>query len=399
MRARAVLVAVTVLVASLGTVGVASANRAAVGVGTGSSQGALQTGSQGTGAVQEDCSFPVSATDTTETEVTVAERPERIVVLQPSDAQITWAVGAQDRVVGMPVTAYTEYLDGRSGRTNVKNEEGTVNVEQVVGLNPDLVLAANVTSIDTVRQLRSAGVTVYHFENVESLAGIAENIETVGQLTGNCEGGEREAAQFRERVETVRRAAEMAEERPPALYYFFGFTAGADTHIGDVIETAGAENVATAAGIDGYQRISAEVVASRDPAWIVYPDSASLPTGAPYNGTTALRENQTVELNSNFISQPGPRVVVPLTRLARTFHPEAYERANASTPTPTPTPSPSPSPVTTGGGGETPATTTAAVETPTSPTNTATDGPGMGALGAVAALVLTTLALLAGRRD
>jgi iron complex transport system substrate-binding protein len=347
--------------------------------------------SSAAGLAQEECSYPVTLTDTTGTEVTLGEPPERVVALQPSDAQTLWAIGAQERVVGMPVTQYTDYLDDRDQTTNVKNEDGSVNVEQVVGLNPDVVIAANATRIETVRQLRDAGLTVYHFETTESLAGIRENIETIGQLAGKCAGAADTAASFQERVETVQRASEMADDRPSVLYYFFSFTTGDGTHIHDVIETAGGENVAASAGLSGYQSLSAEIVADRNPEWIVYPDDASVPTGAPYNGTTAVQENQTVALRRNYISQPGPRVVIPLTRLARTWHPEALERANESMATTTTT-----APQTTTDAA-TSVDDTTSTSTSGSPTPTSGSGPGFGPLVALGSLVAT--ALLVRRRD
>ena len=334
----------------------------------------------GPAAIQESCSFPVTATDTTGTEVTVEERPERIVALQPSDAQALWEIGAQDRVVGMDRSQYTAYLSGRGDTTNVKNDDLTVNTEQVVGLQPDLVLAANTTSVETVRQLRSAGITVYHFGLVTSLDEVARNVETVGRLVGSCESGRESATEFRLSVERAAVAAERADERPDALYYFFETTTGTGTHIHDVIETAGGNNVAADAGIEGYAPVSEEVVVDRDPDWIVYPDDATIPSTDAFDGTTAIREGQTVSLRSNYISQPGVRVAVPLTTLARTWHPDALAAANESV---------NRSDVRENASTATPAATTA------------TSGPGFTAAGGVVGLALgfVAAALLVRRRD
>jgi iron complex transport system substrate-binding protein len=332
-------------------------------------------------ALQTDCSFPVTATDTTGTEVTVDERPERIVALQPSDAQILWDIGAQDRVVGMAKTQYTAYLPGRADKTNVQGDSG-VSVEQVIGLQPDVVIASNVTNIETVRQLRAAGITVYHFGQVTSLSEIDRNIRTVGQLVGSCEGGDAAATEFEVAVERARTASETATDRPDVLYYFFDFTTGTGTHIHDVIETAGGNNLAADAGLEGYRQVNTELVVERDPAWIVYPDDATLPASEAYNGTTAYQEGQTVALRYDYINQPGPRVALPLTKLAKTWHPEALAAANESV---------------TESSMAANATTTA---TPADATTTAS-GPGFGATAGFAGLLVALLgaALLARRAD
>jgi iron complex transport system substrate-binding protein len=335
------------------------------------------------GAVQQtDCTYPVTVTDTTGTEVTIEERPERVVALQPSDAQILWDIGAQDRVVGMAKTQYTAYLPGRGDKTNVKGDSG-VSVEQVIGLQPDVVLAANVTNVETVRQLRSAGVTVYHFGRVTTLSEISRNIRTVGQLVGSCESADETATEFEVAVERARTATERADERPDVLYYFFDFTTGTGTHIHDVIETAGGNNVAADAGIDGYKQVNTEIVVERDPEWIVYPDDATLPNSDAFNGTTAYQQDQTVALRYDYINQPGPRVAVPLTKLAKTWHPEALAAANESVNESSLQDNEL--------GRRTNVTTT--------PNTTVTNGPGFGPLAAVAGLALAALALGGRRRD
>jgi len=109
-----------------------------------------------------DCTFPVSATDATGTEVTIEEEPDEVVALDAASAQTLWEVGAEDTVTGMPVRSYTEYLEGSENRTDVLSEDGlSVDTETVVELEPDLVVAPNFTPPETIQQLRDADLTVY----------------------------------------------------------------------------------------------------------------------------------------------------------------------------------------------------------------------------------------------
>jgi iron complex transport system substrate-binding protein len=283
---------------------------------------AAQQGSQG-------CSFPTTVTDATGTEVTLQEQPDRIVVLAPSDAQTLWAIGAREAVVGMPIGQYTAYLNGTQGKIDVVADDGSVNTEQVVGLQPDVVFAASVTPNETVAQLRQAGLTVYSTDLATSIEDVYGVTERYGRLTGNCEDANETVSEMRTRVNEIENAVDESDQ-PPALYYFYNFTAGQGTHINDVMETAGARNIAAQAGITDYEQISAEIVASRNPEWIVHPADSPVPQGQPYSSTAALEENQTVALRTNLIQQPAPRIVYPLTRLARALHPEAMNEANLS---------------------------------------------------------------------
>jgi len=284
----------------------------------------------GPATAQANCSFPTTATDATGTEVTIEEEPEQVIPILGSPAQIVWELGEQEKVVGMSVAPYTAYLNGSANKTNINNEDGTVNVEQVVGLEPDLVIAPNTTPTATVEQLRAANVTVYKSGLDKSIDSIYTQTELIGRLLGACERADTVINQTRENVTAIREAV-ADEQNPRVLYEFYNFTAGNGTFISEVIETAGGDNIAANAEIEGYMEINEEVVAQRDPEWVVHPSDAPLPTGSPYNATIAYQQNQTLTVNANYMNQPAPRVVIPMRKLARAFHPEAMAEANLST--------------------------------------------------------------------
>ena len=297
--------------------------------GVGPAAATAELGSQP--AQTADCSFPVTATDATGTEVTVEDEPQKVVALGASTAQTLWDVGAKGKVVGMPVNPTTAYLNGSTERTDVyQADEFSVATEEVVGLDPDLVLAPNVIPNESVAALRDAGLTVYKFEFGDSLSGIYEKTNQTGKLVGACEGARETVDATKTRVNAIEQAIE-GEERPNVLYaQGGGFVAGNGTFIHEVIEAAGGENLAADAGIEGYQRISNETVAAQDPDWIIASDASLVPAGEPYASTTALREDQVIALNTTLLSQPAPRVVIPMTEIARNLHPEAMQQANLS---------------------------------------------------------------------
>jgi len=350
-----------------------------------------------------DCSFPVTLTDATGTAVTVEEEPQRVVVLAPSAAQTMWEIGAEETVVGMPVNRFTAYLNGSEERTNVVGEGGQVDVERVVGLDPDLVLAPNITPNETVAQLRDAGLTVYRFDIARSMADVHDETRVTGRLVGEYDAAAERAARTEAQVAAVREAVGDADR--PRVYHALGggFTAGTNTFIHEVITAAGGDNIAAAANITSYARISQEVIAREDPEWIVVNEGMPVPRNAGTNDTTAIREEQVVRVNPNFLNQPGPYVVRALVTLAESFHPGAMAGvdvssvsgevtttcAGASTETDTAP--------TTAAGADGTAVTDAGTATPVPTDTTSAGAPGFGAIGALVAVA--TLALLAGRRS
>ncbi|WP_248897157.1 PGF-CTERM-anchored ABC transporter substrate-binding protein [Haloplanus halobius] len=323
-----------------------------------------------------DCSFPVTRTDATGTAVTLSTPPERIATLNPSAAQTLWEIGAQNRVVG--VSEFARYLDGAEDRTVVNTASGGIRTERLIALDTDLVIAPGTISPDTVSTLRDQGLTVFALESPATIGGVAEQTTLLGRLTGSCAGAAETNAWMHANVEAVREAV-AGEPRPTALYVFSdGWTVGTETFISDVMTTAGTRNVVGDA-VSGYARVSPEVVRERDPDWIVYNDRDGIPDTAAYRETTAVQENQTVEVGVNYLNQPAPRSIVRALRtVAMAVHPDAVgessyvPRSSAEPPVATTT-------------GDT-------------PTATAGDAPGLGVGVAVVGLLSFVVVALDRRR-
>ena len=342
-------------------------------------------------SAQQECEYPLELTDATGETVVIKEEPEEVVVTAPNAAQYLWDIGAREKVTGMPVNFFTSYLEGSEERTNVVGEQGAVVQETVVDLDPDLVLAPNVTAQENIQGLREAGLTVYHYSLATDLENVQELVRQSGQLVGECEGANEVVTGMQETIETIENA--VADEERPTVFYNLGFpfTAGSNTVEHDIITTAGGENLA--ADVDsGYFQISEEVLAAEDPEWIIISAGTELPDVAGIQESTAVQEDQIIEVNANLLNQHGPRTMIPLEQFAEAFHPEAIAEARA-TPTPTVTPT------------ETPAddptpTETMADETPTDVDATETPSDGDDGAGFAIGAALAAIAVLAvvGRR-
>lgn len=324
------------------------------------------------------CSFPVTATDATGTQVTVSKDPQRVVTLNPSAAQIMWEIGGKSKVVG--VSQYAGYLDGASSRTNISGfGNAYVDEEKVINLKPDLVLAPNTIPNSTVQKLRQANLTVYHYRAAASLTDIENQTRLTGKLTGECSGAQETVTHMQTQLETVDKAVN-GTKRPRVLYTFFGYTAGKGTFINQIITTAGGDNVAADAGISGYKKISKETIINQNPQWIIRNDQQpTVPHNQAYNSTYAVKHGNVVVLNRNYISQSAPRVIQPITKLAMTLHPQAYTDANATQ--------------STGTNASTTATSTSTTAQGTTSVNTPGFGIGVAFIG-----ILSALAVIATRK-
>ena len=107
----------------------------------------------------DEAAFPLTVVDDEGTEVVIEALPERIISLSPANTEIVFALGAGDRLVGG--TDFDDYPAEAAALPDVATFTGVV-MEQVVGLEPDLVLAAGnaLTPADDIARMRELGYPV-----------------------------------------------------------------------------------------------------------------------------------------------------------------------------------------------------------------------------------------------
>ena len=272
----------------------------------------------------EGCSYPVNETGVDGEEVRLESPPERVVSLGPSITQTVWELNASSKVVG--IDSHSTYLNATRNLTDV----GKFNYDasRIVNLTPDLVLAANVTTATgVIPELRRADLEVYMYGESRDIESIYEKVNTTARLVGRC----REAVNVVDGMkETVRKVERLGEnKRDPRVLHVLGssgYVAGNGTFIGSVLTKAGGRNVAAESGIEGYREMGSESLVERDPEWISLPEGVEVPNTPGFENTEAVKNGQVVHVNGNYISQPAPRVVVPLKKLAESYRPERYDR-------------------------------------------------------------------------
>lgn len=282
-----------------------------------------------TGPVQaaSSCEYPFTHEDATGTNVTVPSEPETIATAGPSAAQTLWEIGARDKVTGL-FHPFTGFLEDSSRRTNIYNKLGDpIDLETLIALDPDVVLAANIVDNASIQEVRATtDITIVRFRQSADLGFIYDKTRTIGRFSGHCEGAESTVDDMQDRVDTIQRTLGYTKG-PDAFYLLSGFgpfTAGAGTFENDVIEKLDADNIAVSAGIDGYKIISVEEVVDRDPEWIITNTETSIDGVDGLENTTAARKGNVVQVPSHQFAQPAPGLVDGMERLAEAFYPRAF---------------------------------------------------------------------------
>ncbi|GAA0674877.1 PGF-CTERM-anchored ABC transporter substrate-binding protein [Natronoarchaeum mannanilyticum] len=266
-------------------------------------------------AAQSDelnCSYPRTFTDAGGADVQLDEEPQAIVTLNPSAAQTLWEIGAKDKVVG--VSAYASYLDGADERTNVTGASGMTSAEKVVDLDPDLVLAPNTISNDTVDQLRNNDLAVYQFASAASIDDVYDKTERIGELAGACEGATETVEWMQTEIDAVQENVSESD-RPSVYFEFFGTTPGAGTFQHDVITTAGGENVAAEAGLESWAQLSDEKLIEQNPDYLLLLEGSAVPDREAVQSTSAVQNDRIIRVDTNYMQQPAPRVVYAIQEI------------------------------------------------------------------------------------
>jgi iron complex transport system substrate-binding protein len=277
-------------------------------------------------------SYPLTLSDDLGREVTIEEMPVRIVSLSPSNTEILFALNLADRVVG--VSGFSDYPPEAQKKENIGGPYSDVDVEKIVTLQPDLVLASNINSMDTITTLEGLGLTVFGVESTD-LDDLLDDIRTIGQVTGTEAEADALTDEMQARIDAV--TAETAgltqSERPETFLIVWHdpiYTTGEGTFAHDVIERAGGDNIF--GDLEGWPAIDIESLIMRDPEVILV--TAMGGTGSstwdfaltdPRLANVSARQTGRVYyVESDWVELPGPRIVLGLEQVAKCIHPEIF---------------------------------------------------------------------------
>jgi len=155
----------------------------------------------------------IEIVDGLERQVVLAAPAEKIVSLAPSNTEILFAIGAGDQVIGRD--EFSDYPVEAADLPTVGGGFGDYNLEAIVDLEPDLVLAAEINTPEQVKALTDLGLTVFLLANPTTLDEMYVNLLTIAELTGHLEETEGLVEDLQVRVAAVDSAIESAQEFPP----------------------------------------------------------------------------------------------------------------------------------------------------------------------------------------
>ncbi len=277
--------------------------------------------------------FPLRIVDGVGRQVSISEQPETIVSLAPSNTEILFALGLGDKLVA--VSQYCNYPPEVQNKPKVGGFS-TINIEKVVSLEPDLVLATGGVQKKVVRDLERLGLTVISLD-AKRIGDVLQNILLVGKVTGRMESAKRLRSNLEERIRTVtNKTGDLPDTQRPRVFYEVQYdplmTAGPGTFIDDLIHLAGGVNIASDSATE-FPVYNLEILIERNPEVIIVSFShgsimasvEGVKNRKRWQITDAVKNNRLYGIHADLVSRPGPRIVDGLEDIAKYIHPELFK--------------------------------------------------------------------------
>ncbi len=283
---------------------------------------------------------PISVVDDVGRNVTITNYPPaRIVSLAPTCTYILFALELESKIVGVDEfsgypTEVAEWIEAgiEAGNLTTVGQYAGISIETVVGLKPDLILAAMRYQISIAESLANLGlpaVVLYPDKYDDVLA----DISLVGKVTDQIDEAEALLADIQKKAKEI--VDKTLDAPRPRVYVEYSFNGGYQTFGGEsftseLIYMAGGINIFS--GYAGaYMATSTEEVLKANPEIIIISkgsmaDAAGLTpetirTRPGWNEIYAVQNDQIYEMEERLMV-PGPQMMESLEVLATVLHPE-----------------------------------------------------------------------------
>lgn len=241
--------------------------------------------------------------------IELAKAPERIVSISPAITEVMYLVGAQNKLVG--ISDFCMYPPETAKITKIGGMHN-INFEVLLSLHPDVVLIGSMISQKDVDAIEKMGIPVVCIVEEKSMEGMADMMEVIGRITQCEEKASSEASNWRDKIDGIRQENAQDSTTRKKVYYVVGFgdagdfTAPKNTHIDEIIELAGCENVGKKLST---WNISREVLFEANPDIILIrkEDKEAFCNQYPYTLLPAVKENRVYPIESGWIDIVSPR--------------------------------------------------------------------------------------------
>ncbi|OUS23778.1 hypothetical protein A9Q99_27475 [Gammaproteobacteria bacterium 45_16_T64] len=278
--------------------------------------------------------YPLTIIDPVGREMVIAEKPRRIVSAILAGDEMLMALVDQRNVVSVTYLVDQPANKNVNGFYDASILRNHGDIEEILSVEPDLVLVAAYSNAASVELLLASGVPVVRVANYHSHQDLRDNVRLLSRVLGVEGRGEQWIAEMDRRIDRVQMAVKN-QTRPRVLYYSLGgATRAPGTLMDESIVYAGGYNVVAETGLKGYTQISKEMAISLLPDVILLDDRMAQDEGVgrdqlmndyAWAEVPAIKNNRVYSERNPLLLSVTPARVLGLNQLARWLHPAVFE--------------------------------------------------------------------------
>jgi iron complex transport system substrate-binding protein len=256
--------------------------------------------------------------------------PHRIVSVGGSITEIIYALGSENRIVGVDSSSLWPKQAKNFPQIGYKR---ALSAEGILSLSPDLILATeDAGPVATLAQLKQVGVILTVVPNKPTIDGILEKIITVAEAIGKKPEGRILARKTQQKMQQLQNQLAQANDKPKVMFLFSAgrgapMVSGSDTSANGMIIHAGGTNAVT--GFDGYKPLNIEAMIAAMPDVILTTDRSLKILGGlvkilalpGFSQTPAGQLGNVFAMDGLLLLGLGPRTPQAVAELAKLLHP------------------------------------------------------------------------------
>jgi iron complex transport system substrate-binding protein len=286
-------------------------------------------------AQEKKAGFPVTLKDALDEEIVIEDKPEKIISLIPSNTEIVYELGNGEAIVG--VTDFDNYPEEAMAKEKIGGME--FNIEKMISLQPDLILAHESTADSAkagLQQLKDAGIAVVVVNDAQSFEQVYESIQMIGNAIGEAEKANELVDSMKNKLADLKKQAEaIKEEKRKSVFVEVSpapevYTAGKNTFIDEMLAMIGAENAA--GDMEGWAKVDSEAIVERNPDVVVttYGYYSEKPVEQVlarqgWENVKAVKDQQVFDVHSDLVTRSGPRLAEGAEELAKAIYPDVFK--------------------------------------------------------------------------
>lgn len=260
---------------------------------------------------------------------TLQAQPQRVLSLNLCADQLLIDLLEPWRIVGL-TTLSTDPELSYHYQTAARFNQHHGQLEEILSLQPDLIVAGRYTTSTTTQLLKSLGYPVYIHEVPDNIPGMYEQIRKLGEVLEVQDQAHALISRIEHQLQNIQRSY-VGPRHLAAVYYANGMSMGEKSVVNDVLLLTGFDNLTAKLGIDHYSALPLEELIRAQPDLIVLgnynPDRRSMAQQIlnhralrAYQSRTSNRDVNAIDIPDRLWMCAGPSII-EAAQILSTAHP------------------------------------------------------------------------------